>query len=499
MNTGRIVCRLLLATFAAVAPLATALPQSAPGAGYEVEKSQSVENAPAGSVGRKTTDREHRVGNAEDTLGNEYTYMLTFGGFARRCPTSAGIVTGDFEYSIVYDGMETGDDGVIRREHHARRLVAQLEGHVGDDAKLMYVQLTGAFTIERSGTDVSPTSERRPVEKRFTPGPAGEPDFPAMSAAVEMTADIAVASVILVAGTLYRTAEAEWQKINECVEFSFDPPTDTEQLGPSQSRQVRSEVRSKADGAVVPWTSDNINAIRGIGTVSPRTIEIGSTDPVTYTASTRPRRGHGIDIGATSKAGVANGFWRIVDRYEGSFTQVDKTDGTVGILSAADVQTLTANLVWTSDDAGQQAPSFGDTPSTFYRPTQGDFTIEVSNVTNNSAGGKCQTQGRHTFALSELPPSKLQYFLLEIAADGRYKLMLGMPDYPQLTFDVDAVCEFRGGRTARQRVPAMLPAVVIGIQQGTLNDEGAVIGEMTPQRRGPLTTTGNWTLKLPQP
>ena len=38
-------------------------------------------------------------------------YVLTFGGFARRCPTSAGVVEGDFEFSITYDATETGDDG----------------------------------------------------------------------------------------------------------------------------------------------------------------------------------------------------------------------------------------------------------------------------------------------------------------------------------------------------------------------------------------------------
>src|SRR6185503_21085776 len=334
MRSRRHVCWVLLAT---LAPLGTALSQGAPASapGYDVERSQSVQNAPAGSVGRKTTDREHRVGNADDSLGNEYNYVLTFGGFARRCPTSAGLVKGDFEYSIAYDATETGDDGEIRREHHVRRVVVQLEGQVGPNARLMYVDMTGDFTIERSGTVVPPTSERRSIQRRFTPGPGGEPDMPAMSAAVEMTADIAVASVILAAGVLYRAAELEWTKLNECVEFSFDPPTDTEQLGPNQARQVRVDFKSKEDGAAVPWMSDRIGAIRAIGTVEPRQVENADGAPVTltYTASARPRRGHGIDVATESQAGVGNGLWRIVDRYEGTFTQVDKTEGSLSILT----------------------------------------------------------------------------------------------------------------------------------------------------------------------
>lgn len=485
------------------APLTVALPQSAADgdSGYDVERSQSVQNAPAGSVGRKTTDREHRVGTGEETLGNEFTYVLTFGGFARRCPTSEGIVRGDFEYSIVYDGTETGDDGAIRREHHARRLLAQLEGHVGDDAKLEYVELTGDFTIDRSGTDVPPTSERRPVQTRFTPGRSGEPDLPAMSAAVEMTADIAVASVILMAGTLYREAELEWSKIDECVEFTFDPPTDTEMLGPNQSKDVRFELRSKEDGAGVPWRSDNINAILGIGTVTPRRVEPAENPAVTlkYTASDRPRRGHGIDAVATSRAGVANGKWRIVDRYEGTFTQVAKTNGSLSVLSTNVVETLKGRLVWSSNNTGTPTPSFGNVPSTFYVPTEGEITMELSAVNTTSAGGaSCETQGRRTFALGELPPSVLQYLLLEIAADGRYRLVLGMPDYPQTTWEAEGVCRFPGGGSQRQTVPAALSAVEIGIQQGTLNGEQAVVGEMPAQTRGPRTTTGEWSFKLAQ-
>jgi len=88
--------------------------------------------------------------------------------------------------------------------------------------------------------------------------------------------------------------------------------------------------------------------------------------------------------------------------------------------------------------------------------------------------------------------------LLEIAADGRYKLILAITDYPQTPWEASSVCRIPGAGTTRQKMPAMLSAVEIGIQQGTLNAEQAVVGEMAPQQRGPRTITGNWSFKLPQ-
>ena len=304
-------------------PLASALAQGfAPlsaNEGYSAERSQSVESAPRGSVGRKTTDREHRVGNTEETDGNETTVVFTFGGFARKCPTAEGIVEGTFEYSLVYDEINT-DDGESQHNHLGRRLVARLEGHVRDDATLERVELDGQYTAETSGSRFAATQERRPVRATFRPGPGGEPDWPAATRAVEMAGDVAVAAVVLWAGEFYKTAEAEWRKKNACVEFSFDPPTETRSLEPNESVQVRVELRTKEGSAPVPWRSAYVNAINGVGTVSPRSVEAepGAPATVTYTASSRPRQGHGIDLATTSRAGIAEAKWLIAesDTYE---------------------------------------------------------------------------------------------------------------------------------------------------------------------------------------
>jgi hypothetical protein len=250
---------------AAVAALGRA-PDAAPQgkaspAGYDIDRSQSVQNAPAGRVGRKTTDRERRAGKEKETAGREVNYVLVFGGFARRCPTAEGIVEGDFEYALTYDEVVTAG-GTTQQTHQARRLVARLRGHVGDDAKLERVEMEGEFTVERSGSAVPPSSERRPVRTSFRPGTSGEPDFEAMRTAVEATADIAVASVVLGAGTLYRQAETEWLKKNACVEFEFDPPTDERRLGPNQQTPVRVGLRTKEGKAYpVPFQTEHISVI----------------------------------------------------------------------------------------------------------------------------------------------------------------------------------------------------------------------------------------------
>jgi hypothetical protein len=280
--------------------------------GYSVEKSQSVENAPRGSVGRKTTDREHRVGNTEETDANETTVVFTFGGFARKCPTTDGIVAGTFEYALSYDETNT-DDGETQHNHVGRRLLATLEGHVRDDATLDHVVLDGSYMAEVSGTRFPAAREQRPVHVIVRPGSGGEPDWEAMKSAAAMAADVAIAGVVLMAGELLRQAQLEWNKPNECVEFSFDPPSESRSLGPNESAQIRVELRTKADRTPVPWKTEFLGTLNGAGTVSPTRVDVPRDSPamLTYTAAAEPRRGHGIALGTRSRAGLAEDKWLI--------------------------------------------------------------------------------------------------------------------------------------------------------------------------------------------
>ncbi len=486
---------LALLMTAAFLPFAPARAQPA---GFSVERPQSqVHPAPPGSVGRKTTDTSRYVGNTEETEGDTIDYSLTFGGFAKECPSAAGFVDGDFEYTIAYNAVTRGADGVTRTEQNVRRMIASMKGEVDDQAKLVAVELSGTFTITHTGDGIVPQNESRSVQRRFVPGPSGEPDFPAMEAAVLMTADIAVASVILQAGWMYRTAELVWMAPNKCAEMTFDPPTDTVAMRPNEEREVKATVTSKGDGSAVRWTTDNVNPLIE-GRVTPTKVPdaLAATVPFKYTSSARPRVRHGFSVIARSRAGIASGEWRIVDQYEGTFTQVDAAETAVSVVSGQTNDTVTGRLVWTYDPTPRPKSFGADMPTAFYKATDGELTVEHSQNSRGAGGSNCEGTGRQTYQLNALAESKRQYLLLEIAGDGRYKLTLGLLDYPQDVWNFDVTCNFPGGRSVTQSTPAMLPAVVIGVQQGTLTPERGVVGEMPPQQRGPLRTTGKWEFKL---
>jgi hypothetical protein len=262
----------VLLPFAILAPLGAAWAQnsamgtSAPG--YEVARSQSVQDAPPGSVGRKTTDREHRVGKTDETRGQEVTYVFTIGGFAHRCPNADGIVDGEFEYTLTYDAV-TMVDGEPQRTYKARRLYARLKGQVGDDAKLDHVDLDGTYTTEDNDAGVAPRSTGHAVHTTFRLT-NGEPDWGALRSVVEATGEISVAAAVLLVSPVYMAAQNEWGKLNECVELSFDPPSDTRSLGPNESAQVRVGLQTKQGKTPVPWKSDSINAGMGIGSMRAR-------------------------------------------------------------------------------------------------------------------------------------------------------------------------------------------------------------------------------------
>ncbi len=295
------------------APAQAPAPSSASSTvGYEITRPpQVVTKAPHGWVGRKTTDREKRIGNTPETKGNSYEFVLTIGGFTRKCPNADGIVPGNFEYSLIADEVITGK-GETQRTHYVDRVVTKrLLGLVGNDAKLEFVDIEAEYISERTG---SPT-KRRTVRERFKPGQHGEADIEAMTRAARVTGELPIATVILFAGQNFILAQLEWLRLNQCVEFTFDPPTGGRVLKPNESVDVRTTLRTKDDNASVAGANLQVQAIEAIGSVTPRRIETHSAAPVTitYTASTQPRKGNGIDVATWSRAGLAGGLWRIGD------------------------------------------------------------------------------------------------------------------------------------------------------------------------------------------
>ena len=296
----RLVASFMLFGAATLLSVAAAAQTTTSEAGYEVTRSQTVANAPAGYVGRKTTDRETRVGNTRETDGNSSMFIMTVGGFVRECPTAEGLVAGTFEYSLTADDVNT-DEGETRRQHHVVSLNAKLEGHVLDDGIVDYVTVDGDFTRQRAGEP----SEQQHIQRRFNVGAPGQPDFAAMEDAVTATADLSIAIVMWMGSTLYTQAQTHWNMIDTCAELAFEPATRTRALGPNQSADVRVTLRTKDDKAAIGDAEFQANALAGIGTLTPRGGRTDASAPIdfTYTASSSPKNAHGFDVAARSRAG----------------------------------------------------------------------------------------------------------------------------------------------------------------------------------------------------
>jgi hypothetical protein len=468
--------------------------------GYAVTKSQTVANVPPGYVGRKTTDRETRVGNTAETMGKSATFVMTVGGFVRQCPTADGVVAGDFQYTLASEEVDHGDT-----VQHAVSLVATLEGHTRDDGMLDRVDVRGTFFRQIHGMP----AEQVPVQTSFRVGAQGQPDMAALEDAVRATADISIAVAMWLGSTNYTEAQNFWNQPDKCVEVAFDPPTESRSLGPNGSAEVRVTVRTKEGKTPIGNAQLELQAIQSIGTVAPRQgrSDAGTPMNVTYTASSEPRDGHGVDVGVrASHAGPASGLWKIRAAlpYEGTFTQTehmeitgaDIADATVGAsaqrygVAASLDREIAGRLVWQLEEGSTRAGSFGDVASAFYVPADGEIRVNVKGA-GRSLAGRCTYEEEKTFKVRELPAEALRLTLLEIAADGRYNLWLGMVS-SFLQFQVEEVCQTRVGRGLRQTFDVNDAAIVLGQQQGVVTDDKVSGATQAPIVFGPLHYTGSW-------
>ena len=454
--------------------------------GYTVTRTQTVSTAPAGSVGRKTTDTERRVGSTAETKGLSRTSVMTVGGFANSCPSAEGIVPGNFEYVLNVDEVKSATE----QAHYVRSVVATLEGHVNDAATIDYVDVDAEFTRGTDGV------QKDRIRTRFKPGADGSLDMQAMQAAVAQSGDMTIAIVIAMAGPVYTQAQLEWWKPGQCVEFSFDPPTATRALGPNQRVDVRTELRTKAGGVRVAGGPFGANVLDAAGTVAPRQGETKEPLVITYTAAASPKTGNGFNIGAKSRAGLADGTWRIAAlvKYDGTFTQTEASSMSPGVygINVTGRQKVTGRLVWTPEQNSARAGTFGDVPSQFYVPSEGEITVSIDND-NKSRAGSCVQQGSKTFAFKDLAPGARQYLVLEVASDGRYRMMLGMVSM-FLQFEATQKCSIRVPG-ANGKIPVNSVGIVIGQQEGKVTDTGVAGQTERPIVFGPLSYTGVWQFK----
>jgi hypothetical protein len=138
-------------------------------------------------------------------------------------------------------------------------------------------------------------------------------------------------------------------------------------------------------------------------------------------------------------------------------------------------------------------PSFGtDTLSWILRPSAGEITVEINNESRGIGGGVCTVSGSRTKQIAQLPEDARQYLWLELAEDGRYKLSLGVGSRYLLT-PVEVVCRV-AGRDVRSS-EMWETAVMIGLQQGAVGQNGIEGRLEPPLRLGAATITGEWSFE----
>jgi hypothetical protein len=304
--------------------------------GYTVTKGSVNVPVPPDAVGKKSREWRIEEGNSPGTAGDRKGFSLINGGYAKKCPSpdsgeeGAYFVEGDYEFSLVVD-QTINYSRSIRTEYNARSIHATLKGRVGDDALLQYVDLDASLVIGSGGTNRQTSFAHQHQHVRFVPDrraggmpsqfsnwSVSEWDSALAGVAQSDAMNTLLLAVTLFSGPFYLAAEGEWTTANTCVEIIFTPPTKIKKFVPSESTQVKTELRTKKGSNVVPakFKEARERPREGNGRVSPREDKSETNRPATFTyqAPATKVQHSGFRVGAISRAGVAeakDGEWEL--------------------------------------------------------------------------------------------------------------------------------------------------------------------------------------------
>ena len=284
--------------------------------GFDVTRTRTTAPVPRGRIGSKTTERETRVGNTEETLGDSRTTVFTIGGFVDRCPSAEGKVPGDFEFAVTSD-IVAADDSGITRSHYEKRATARMEARNGPNGQITAVDME--FT---SSTDIAGVrSSMGPTRVSFRLGEGGQPNMDDVIRVSQISGDLVVAGLIYTASMAYIGAMPGWlDPKSGCVEIGFDPPSGERAATPNESIPVTMTVRTAQGSQPIADATYQGGAIEAKGRVTPGSgkTRADGTLALTYVATADPQPSHGIDAAIVSAAGVAEARWkiRVGDDYE---------------------------------------------------------------------------------------------------------------------------------------------------------------------------------------
>ncbi len=293
--------------------------------GYTITKSGETDvPAPAGYEGRTNTATQTAVSSMPATKGMSFVNHFTIKNEIKTCPAADGRAEGDglLQVSFDFKNMQAAGTSSIHIEMSAK---AKYKGKVDDDAQIGLVDadIDYTYSLTTSGPWQGPGAQPAPVQithhvttKFGVIKGAGVPDIKPFEGGDPTNGKLEQAyaagqAIVFWAGFYYSVAETKWLQDNQCVEIAFTPPSESRQPVLGSEVKVNAEIKTRA-GEGVRGKFRDVLANTGGGSVS---ITSSATDPGSpaifqYTAPNQKVNNAGFSVNATSRAGVARGYWK---------------------------------------------------------------------------------------------------------------------------------------------------------------------------------------------
>jgi hypothetical protein len=364
---------------------------------------------------RTGTDRREGTtltGNTPETAGYGTSTEVYHKALVNRCPSEAGRVPGEYEYSIMQSRKTPAGEVSLQL-----RVTAELEGRVGDDARFISYDarvsveaITSGFRIVDGRLRPLPTRVargffvRRGLGIRDLPtssmelsridvrGPGGAPtpaDIDLVTGAVAIAGDPGLPDA-------WQSAYDDWYRDEKCLKLEWDPQVTAVAPGDEEEGGVRIVRASDGKQTAVPIVLGSGNPLV---TVSPAKAETRPKGVLRYTvAATRARRATtaGLTVGSLSRQGRLRDFGSIVvgvPRFRVTFTgSVNTVDSQTCVMDGNSLKIeSTVNLSWTYTWEGVSLEAAGGrSGSIAYHARQGRYrgtSVQTINgeVTNDTS------------------------------------------------------------------------------------------------------------------
>jgi hypothetical protein len=295
--------------------------------GYSISTSNNTSvNAPAGYTGHTETMDHLAVGREPSVIGRTYKSHFLLANKIRNCPQADGTSEGDGEFTV--SGTFTHTVGsTTYASTFEMTAKAKYKGKVGDDGFLdgpVTADIDYTYTVTPGSSahidPISPAATHlgQHFTIQFEVAKGGKLDAPTIGAFsggdpskghLDQAYGVGL-PLTYWGGVWYTFAELNWLTPGSCVQVVFDPPSFSRQPVPGSNVKVNAYIKTKGGEGVRgkfpvvgAYSHDESVAITSSAT------DPGSPAIFTYTAPIKKLPRMGFGVGATSRAGAANGNW----------------------------------------------------------------------------------------------------------------------------------------------------------------------------------------------